>query len=183
LGLDYIDQYLLHAPLGGKVLECYDLLLEYQRNGKIKTVGVSNFGVKHLEAIKHSGRPLPQVNQIELHPWCTNEDIVKWCRENNVALVAYCPLARTQYFNDSLLNELCKKYNKTQSQILVRWSLQMGFIPIPKTSKINRLIENANVFDFEIDPSDMARMRELGKEKKNVDWDPTISFGGFGPTH
>jgi len=87
MDIGYIDQYLLHCPQGGKVLECYDVLLEYQKRGLIKTVGVSNFGVTHLEAMKNSGRPLPQVNQIELHPWCTSEDVVTWCRNNNVVLV------------------------------------------------------------------------------------------------
>ena len=94
MNTDYIDQYLLHAPQGGKVLECYDVFLEYQSKGIIKSVGVSNFGVKHLEALKNSGRPLPQVNQIELHPWCTNQDIVKWCRDHNVAVVGYSPLSK-----------------------------------------------------------------------------------------
>ena len=69
MNIGYIDQYLLHCPQGGNVLECYDVLLEYQKKGLIKTVGVSNFGVAHLEALKNSGRPLPQTNQIELHPW------------------------------------------------------------------------------------------------------------------
>ena len=81
MDIGYIDQYLIHAPHGGHVLECYDVLLDYKKRGLIKSVGVSNFGVNHLDAIKNSGRPLPDVNQIEMHPWCTNEPIVNWCKE------------------------------------------------------------------------------------------------------
>jgi diketogulonate reductase-like aldo/keto reductase len=145
---DYIDQYLLHAPQGGKVLECYDVLLDYQKKGIIKTVGVSNFGVSHLEALKNSGRPLPQANQIELHPWCTNEDIVKWCNDHNVAVVGYSPLAQGKFLDDPFLIELSKKYNKSPGQILIRWALEKGFHTIPKSTKQERIVENANVFDL-----------------------------------
>jgi diketogulonate reductase-like aldo/keto reductase len=127
MDIGYIDQYLLHCPQGGKVLECYEVLLEYQKKGLIKTVGVSNFGIKHLEAIKNSGRPLPQVNQIELHPWCTNEDVVTWCKNNNIHIVGYAPLAEGKKLDHPYVIELSKKYNKTPAQILIRWSLQKGY--------------------------------------------------------
>ena len=181
----YIDQYLLHCPQGGQVLEAYDVLLEYQEKGLIKTVGVSNFGVKHLEALKNSGRPLPQVNQIELHPWCTNEDIVKWCFDNGVAVVGYSPLAQTQRLNHPFVLELAKKYNKTPAQILIRWSLQKGFVTIPKSTKPNRIDENSNVFDFSLAKEDVEKFDSFGRAKKeNVCWDPTNNDieKEFGPT-
>lgn len=121
MNIGYIDQYLLHCPQGGKVLECYDVFLEYQQKGLIKTVGVSNFGVKHLEAMKSSGRPLPQVNQIEIHPWCTQEEIVKWCKQNGVIVVGYSPLAKNQRIDDPIVKEVAKKYNRTPAQILIRY--------------------------------------------------------------
>ncbi len=175
MNIGYIDQYLLHAPLGGKVLECYDVLLEYQQKGLLKTVGVSNFGVKHLEAMKNSGRPLPQANQIELHPWCTNEDIVAWCRANGVAVVGYSPLARNPAkLKDPLVVELATKYKKTPAQVLIRWSLQQGYVTIPKSSKMSRIDENANVFDFSLAQEDMDRLTAIGKTVKEcTGWDPT----------
>ena len=181
---DYIDQYLLHCPQGGKVLECYDVLLDYQKKGIIKSVGVSNFGVKHLEALKNSGRPLPQVNQIELHPWCTNEDIVKWCRDHNVAVVGYSPLAQGKYLDEPYLIELSKKYKKSTGQILIRWSLQKGFVTIPKSTKPERILENSNVFEFSLAKEEVEMLDSFGKIKKNVCWDPTNNdlATEFGPT-
>jgi len=185
MDIGYIDQYLLHCPQGGHVLECYDVLLEYQKKGLIKTVGVSNFGVGHLEAIKNSGRPLPQVNQIELHPWCHQESIVNWCRENGVALVGYAPLAQNQRLGEPLIVELAQKYNKTPAQILIRWSLQKGFVTIPKSTKPSRIDENSNVFDFNLSDEDMKRIYEGGSpDSGRVCWDPTNNDmeKEFGPT-
>lgn len=182
LGLAYIDQYLLHAPQGGRVLECYDALLEFVKDGSLKSLGVSNFGVHHLKALKQAGRPLPATNQIELHPWCTNQPIVDWCRANNVAIVAYCPLARMAYKNDPVLVDICKKHGKEPAQVMIRWSLQKGYVCIPKSADTGRIDSNANVFDFALDDTDMSRLGELGSVKKNVDWDPTVwRFDQFGP--
>lgn len=184
MNIGYIDQYLLHAPQGGAVLECYDTLLEYQKKGLIKTVGVSNFGVKHLEALKKSGRPLPQTNQVELHPWCTREDICNWCRENGVQIVGYSPLVRTKKNDDPIVLKMADKYKKTPSQILVRYSLQKGWVTIPKSSKTERINENANVFDFELDKADMEAFDHIGRTKPEiVCWDPTVNDiqTNFGP--
>ena len=183
MNFTYIDQYLLHAPQGGKVLECYDVFIDYQKKGIIKSVGVSNFGVKHLEALKNSGRPLPQVNQIELHPWCTNEDIVKWCRDHNVAVVGYSPLSKGGKLSHPFPAELGKKYNKSPAQILLRWSLQKGFVTIPKSSDPRRIEENAKVFDFSLTNEEMEKFDDMGKKHKdNCTWDPTKnSLSEFGP--
>jgi methylglyoxal/glyoxal reductase len=183
LGVDYIDQYLLHAPQGGKVLECYDALLELQKQGILKTVGVSNFGVQHLEVIKNSSRPLPAVNQIELHPWCTNEDIVKYCQRNNIAVVGYSPLAKGEKLSDPYVLGLAKKYNKTSAQILIRWSLEKGFITIPKSQHEERIMENSNVFDFELTLEEIEKFDSFGRREKIITgWDPTINpMDKFGP--
>jgi diketogulonate reductase-like aldo/keto reductase len=179
----YIDQYLLHAPQGGKVLECYDALLELQQQGLIKTVGVSNFGVKHLEALKNSGRPLPAVNQIELHPWCTNEDIVEYCRNNNITVVGFSPLTKGRMLDDKQLKEISKSYDKSPAQILIRWSIQKGFVTIPKSIRPECITENANVFDFCLTVDDMNMLDSFGRKEKIVTgWDPTNNeMAEFGP--
>lgn len=185
MNIGYIDQYLLHCPQGGKVLECYDVMLEYQKKGLIKTVGVSNFGVGHLEAMKNSGRPLPQVNQIELHPWCTQEEIVRWCRANDVVVVGYSPLAKNERLREPIVVEMAKRYGKSAAQILIRYSVQKGFVTIPKSIKPSRIEENASVFDFRLSEADMEKFDEIGRRgREGCTWDPTNNdiATEFGPT-
>ena len=139
-----------------------------------KSVGVSNFGVDHLEAMKNSGRPLPQVNQIELHPWCTQEPIVEWCNRHGVQLVGYSPLAQANRLEEPLVKQLAAKYAKTPAQILIRYSLQKGWVTIPKSTKPHRIDENANVFDFSLAKDELDKFDEIGRQGRHgVCWNPT----------
>lgn len=136
-GLDYMDLYLLHAPYGGKEnrLGAWKALVEAVEVGKVRSIGVSNYGVHHLEELeewmketetkegKGKGGVL-SVNQVELHPWLARQDIVDWCEARGVVLEAYCPLVRATKMEDPLLGKLSKKYGKTPGQILLRWGLQ-----------------------------------------------------------
>ncbi|CAF1405944.1 unnamed protein product [Didymodactylos carnosus] len=169
----------------GHVLEAYDTMLELQKQGRIRSVGVSNFGIQHLEAIRNSGRPLPSVNQIELHPWMQNVPIVNYCRQHGIALMAYSPLAKASVLNDPYLQRFASKYRRSPAQILLRWSLQNGFIAIPKTSHIHRLEENLNIFDFHLSDKDMARLSEYGRARsRGTGWDPTQNdWSQFGPVY
>ena len=126
---------------------------------------------------------MPSVNQIELHPWCTNEEIVKYCRDNNIGVVGYSPLTKGHKLNDPYLVEVAKKHNKSPAQILIKWSLQKGFVTIPKSSKCERIAENANVFDFSLSEEEMDKFDSFGKKQKLVfAWDPTKnSMKEFGP--
>ena len=180
---DYIDLYLIHAPQGGHVLEVYREMVALQKEGKIRSIGVSNFGVQHLEWLKQAGF-VPAVNQIELHPWWPNEDIVDYCRTNNIAIMGYSPLGKGHYLNDPYLINLSGKYGKTPAQILIRWSIQNGFITIPKTtSGVERLKENIDVFDFALSNEDMKGLADYGRKNlQNTGWDPTKnSKEKFGP--
>jgi diketogulonate reductase-like aldo/keto reductase len=183
LGTNYIDLYLIHAPQGGHVLEVYKEMVHLQKQGKIRSVGVSNFGVQHLEWLKQAGF-VPAVNQIELHPWWPNEDVVDYCRTNNIAIMGYSPLGKGHFLNDPYLIKLSERYGKTPAQILIRWSIQNGFITIPKTtSGIERLKENMNVFDFALSNEDMKGLADYGrKNPQNTGWDPTKNNQDeFGP--
>lgn len=137
-GFDYIDLFLIHTPMGGKQgrLGAWKALVEGVEAGKIRSIGVSNFGVHHLDELEEYIKSTDEkegkgkggvisVNQIELHPWLGHTDIVDWCKKRGVLLEAFCPLVRAQKTNDPLLVPLAKKYGKTTSQILLRWSLQM----------------------------------------------------------
>ncbi|CAF1530563.1 unnamed protein product, partial [Adineta steineri] len=183
LATDYVDLYLLHAPQGGHVIEVYKEIVKLQKEGKIRSIGVSNFGVEHLEWLKQAGF-VPAVNQIELHPWWQNEDIVNYCRTNNIAIEGYSPLGKSRFLDDPYLIKLSQKYNKTPAQILIRWSLQNGFITIPKTtSGIERLKENMDVFDFKLSDEDMKDIADYGKKNpQNTGWEPTKNGKDkFGP--
>jgi diketogulonate reductase-like aldo/keto reductase len=136
-GLGYIDLYLTHSPFGGPETRkgSWLAMVEAKRDGKIRSMGVSNYGVHHLEETeayiaeleakfgKGNGGEI-SVGQWELHPWLGRPDIVEWCRKRNVVIEAYCPLIRGQRFGEPILQPLVKKYNKSAAQILLRWSLQ-----------------------------------------------------------
>ncbi|KAF2644542.1 Aldo/keto reductase [Massarina eburnea CBS 473.64] len=185
-GFDYIDLYLLHSPYGGKEgrIGAWKALVEGVEAGKIRSIGVSNYGVHHLDELqayinstdekegKGKGGVL-SVNQVELHPWLARKDIVDWCKQKGVILQAYCPIVRATKNNDPLLVPLAKKYGKTTSQVLLRWSLQMGFVPLPKSVTKSRIEENAQLYDFELTEEEMKKL-DTGVYEPCA-WDPTVS--------
>ncbi|KAK3577122.1 hypothetical protein CHS0354_037450 [Potamilus streckersoni] len=172
LGLDYVDMYLIHSPNGNKIVETYKTMLDLKGQGLIRSVGVSNFGVQHLKGLEEAGLPLPSVNQIELHPWQRKEDIVAYCRQKGIHLMAYSPLAKGHRFGDKNLVKLAQKYNKTEAQVLIRWCVQHGFIVIPKSANPKRIEENAKVFDWSISEEDMKLLNSL--PEKSCTWNPCV---------
>lgn len=171
--IGYFDLYLIHAPQGGRVKECYEALLDLKSKGLIKSVGVSNFGVEHLKALKSHGLPLPSCNQIELHPWQQKGDIVDYCRRQGIALTAYSPLTKGQRINDPTVSKIATQVGKSNAQVLIRWALQSNFITIPKSSNKQRILENCQVFDWALSESDMQVLNELGNKPWSCTWDPT----------
>ncbi|WPH01775.1 Hypothetical protein R9X50_00462800 [Acrodontium crateriforme] len=182
-GLDYIDLYLLHAPYGGKEgrLGAWKALVEAVQEGKVRSIGVSNYGVHHLDELENWQKEQPDskaagvlsVNQVELHPWLARKDIVEWCNKRNVVLEAYSPLVRNTRADDPLLAPLMKKYNKSAAQILLRWGLQKGFVILPKSVTPSRIEENRDIFDFELTDDDMKGL-DTGKYEPCA-WDPTTA--------
>lgn len=174
-GLGYIDLFLLHSPYGGKKarLDCWKAVEDAIEDGEIKIGGVSNYGVKHLqELIASKPRIMPAVNQIEVHPFNTRTDITTFCAENDIIVEAYAPLARALRMKHPVIVSLSKKYSCTPGQLLIRWSLQHGYVPLPKSVKRDRIIENGDVEGFEINDEDMKTMDGLD-EYLVTDWDPT----------
>lgn len=174
-GFDYIDLFLIHDPLSGPVkrIETYKALLEAKDKGKIRSVGVSNYGVHHLEEIRKAGLETPAVNQIELHPWCQQKDIVAYCEKNEIVVQAYCPLVRGQKLGHPVLEELSKKHNTSGAQVLIRWSLQKGYVPLPKSTHEERIASNADVYGFELSGDDMAALDALDEGSKGgISWNP-----------
>ncbi|OJK03135.1 hypothetical protein ASPACDRAFT_1886147 [Aspergillus aculeatus ATCC 16872] len=175
--LGYIDLMLLHAPYGGKEgrLGAWRALVEAQKTGKIRSIGVSNYGIRHLEELEHYiqtsgvGGQI-SVGQYEIHPWCAREDIVAWLKQRDIVVEAYSPLVQAKRMDEPMLQSLARKYKKTPAQILVRWSLQKGYVPLPKSVTESRIRENTQVFDFELTQEDMRRLQT--DEHAPVCWDP-----------
>jgi len=172
---NYVDLFLIHDPLSGPVkrLETYKALLESRDKGKIRSVGVSNFGVKHLEQIREAGFEAPTVNQVELHPWCQQKDIAEYCKKNGIVVQAYCPLVRGNKWEDPVLVGLTKKHNTSAAQVLIRWSLQKGYVPLPKSTHEERIVANADVYSFELSGDDMASLDALDQGADGaISWNP-----------
>ncbi|MCJ1449673.1 hypothetical protein MMC28_000001 [Mycoblastus sanguinarius] len=144
--LEYIDLYLIHAPYGGPTARtgAWRALVEAQQAGLIRSIGVSNYGVHHLNELEAYIQKLEaqhgkgkggeiSVGQWELHPWLARPDIVDWCQQRGVVCEAYCPIIRGQRFGEERLRKIVERTGKTPAQVLLRWSLQKGFVPLPKS--------------------------------------------------
>ncbi|KAI4271983.1 MAG: hypothetical protein L6R38_006726 [Xanthoria sp. 2 TBL-2021] len=173
-GLGYIDLFLLHSPYGGKAvrLASWKAVEDAIADGEVKTGGVSNFGVKHLQELFASEpRILPAVNQIEVHPFNTRTEITSFCRQHDIVVEAYAPLVRALRMKHPVISSLSERYSCTPAQLLVRWSLQHGYVPLPKSATKDRIIKNGEVSGFVIDAKDMEKLDGLD-EYLLTDWDP-----------
>jgi diketogulonate reductase-like aldo/keto reductase len=186
-GLDYIDLMLIHAPYGGREARkgTWKALVEAKEEGKIRSIGVSNYGVRHLDEMEGYIKELEEergkgkggvidVGQWEIHPWLPRRDIVQWCEKRGIVVQAYSPLVRGTRLDDPLLQPLVKKYGKTAAQVLLRWSLQKGFVPLPKSVTLSRIEQNADLFDFELTAEEMKSLET--SEYSPCAWDPTVEF-------
>ncbi|RAL01824.1 aldo/keto reductase family protein [Aspergillus ibericus CBS 121593] len=177
---EYFDLILLHAPYGGKDarLGSWKALVEAQKAGKTRSIGVSNYGVHHLEEleeyIRTGGGGQIDVGQYELHPWLDRSEIVQWLQSRNIVVQAYSPLAHGTRLGERVLQELGKKYGKSPAQIMIRWGLQKGFVPLPKSVTPSRIQENADVFDFALSDEEMKSLHT--GEYSPTDWDPTVDY-------
>ena len=186
-GLEYIDLYLIHAPFGGAEARkgTWRALLEAQKAGRIRSLGVSNYGVHHLEELSDYISSLEaksgpgaggviSVNQCEVHPWLPRPDIVSWCQQRGIVMEAYCPIVRGQRFQDESVQKLVQKYEgTTPAQILLRWSLQRGLVPLVKSENPGRVEENSGIFGWEMSDEDVKALDSGGYEP--CSWDPTVS--------
>ncbi|KAJ5958548.1 Aldo/keto reductase subgroup [Penicillium vulpinum] len=155
----YVDLFLIHSSSSGsagrKLL--WQALEKLYAEGKARSIGVSNFGVGHIEEMRSYAQVFPpHVNQIELHPWCQQRVIDEYCKNNGIIVEAYSPIVRNYKANDPVLVEVAKKYGKSTQQILIRYALQKGWVPLPKTDTPERIVANADVFSFDISADDMA---------------------------
>lgn len=163
LGLEQLDLFLIHWPIPSqdKYAEAWKVLVELQQQGRIRSIGVSNFNEDHLERIIGETGVTPAVNQIELHPAFQQRDKRDYHRRHNILIESWSPLGSGRALNDPTLRKIADKHGRTIAQTIIRWHLQQGLIVIPKSTHKERIEENFAVFDFELDAEDMATIAGL----------------------
>jgi diketogulonate reductase-like aldo/keto reductase len=171
LALDYMDLYLIHWPKEQHRKETWKALESLYDQGVVKSIGVSNYYQKHLEELFVYAHVCPAINQIELSPFCYLPAELDFCKHNNIQLEGYAPVVRGQKKDHPVLVDIARKYGKSTYQILIRWVIEQGAVTIPKSIHPERMIENAEVFDFALDADDLARMAVL-YDNTRVAWDP-----------
>ena len=180
---DYVDLYLIHSPHAkNKRLEQWETLLTQQEQDKIKNIGVSNWGINHIEELNDKGYPLPSANQIEIHPWSQKPELVSYLKENDIDIIAYSslvPLSTWRHKDgenslktdemykdgndlESPFKKMASKYDVTEAQVLLKWALQLGYAILPKSIQIDRMQENFEL-DFRIDEEDMNLIEQLDR--------------------
>ncbi|MFB4325715.1 aldo/keto reductase [Paenibacillus lautus] len=165
LGLDIVDLYLVHWPGKDKYLETWKALIHLQKEGLVRSIGVSNFQIRHLQHIIEDTGVVPVVNQVELHPLLSQKELLGYARENHIVLEAWSPLMQGN-LDQPALAKIAEKYGKTTAQVILRWDIQNGVIVIPKSIKDHRIRENAGIFDFELSAEDMAAIDGLNQNKR-----------------
>lgn len=180
LNVDHIDLYLIHWPANAKNYdnwqhanaESWRAMEELQAEGKIKSIGVSNFFQEHLEALFKTAKVIPAVNQIEFHPGYWQKELTEYCQSKNITVESWSPLARGKVFDNQILKDIAKAHQKSVSQICLRWITQHNVIIIPKSNSPERIEENINIFDFELSEDEMKQINNL----------PKMGFSGEHPT-
>jgi diketogulonate reductase-like aldo/keto reductase len=178
LGLEYLDLYLIHWPGKTKFKETWKALEKLYKDGRVRAIGVSNFKIHHLEELLKDAEIKPMVNQVEYHPHLTQKDLKAFCGQEGIQLEAWSPLKQGQLLTEPIIQEIANKYGKTAAQVILRWDLQTEVVTIPKSIKEQRIIENANIFDFELTEDDMKKIDGLNKEER-VGPDPDVMTNGF----
>lgn len=164
----YVDLYLIHWPVPGCYLATWKELETLYQKGAARSIGVSNFEIRHLEELASISEITPAVNQIEFHPYCYQKNLVEYCHAKGIAVQAYAPLARGAYLDDDVICILATKYGKTPAQIGLRWIIQKGVAVVPKSVHEERIISNSEIFDFVLEDEDMDAIDQLNKNFRSA---------------
>lgn len=172
LQTDYVDLLLLHFPVTVLRKKAWKALEEIQASGGAKNIGVSNYTVRHLEDMKKYASVMPSINQVELHVFLQQPELVEYCRKNNIQLEAYSPLAHGKVMDDPVIEQIAQKHGKSYAQIMLRWCIEQNFVVLVKSITPSRVIENLNIFDFELDQDDKTAIKGLERDLRTC-WNPT----------
>jgi diketogulonate reductase-like aldo/keto reductase len=171
LQTEYVDLLLLHFPVTILRKKAWLALEEIHTAGSAKSIGVSNYTIRHLEEMQSYAKIMPAVNQVELHVFLQQPELVKYYHDNGVAVEAYSPLAHGHGLDDPVIAGIAKKYGKSPAQIMLRWLVEQDFVVIPKSVTPERIRENTQVFDFELDQDDLQALKTLDRDMRTC-WSP-----------
>jgi 2,5-diketo-D-gluconate reductase A len=167
LGFDHVDLFLIHWPLptlyDGDFVSTWKTLEEFKADGRARSIGVSNFEIDHLERLAAEADVVPAVNQIELHPYLLNEEVRSYDESHGIATEAWSPLKQGEVLHDPVIAEIAEKVERTPAQVVLRWQIQRGNIIFPKSVTPERIRENFELFDFELEPGDVERIDSLDR--------------------
>lgn len=166
LGLDYADLYLVHWPIRAKYKDTWRAIEKLYADGKVRAIGVSNFQINHLEDLLADATVKPMVNQVELHPLLNQLELREYCKAQGIQIEAWAPLAQGHLLDNEVLADIAARHNKTLPQVILRWDLQNGIVTIPKSVKEERIIANADIFDFELSEEEISRINGLNRDQR-----------------
>lgn len=177
LGMDYVDLYLKHWPVPGLRGDTWKALIELRKMGKTRSIGVSNYMIRHLDELLSQSDVTPAVDQVEISPFMQRRELTAYCREKGMVVESYSTLGRGQRVNDERLAAIGKPYGKTPAQVALRWALQSDLVVIPKSVHKERIYENAAIFDFELSDADMEKIAGFDENASVLppSWDPETS--------
>ncbi len=170
LGLEYVDLFLIHWPLptlfGGDFVSTWLTLIEFKQDGRARSIGVSNFQAHHIDRLLAETDVVPAVNQIEIHPYLTQDPLRRYDTEHGIATEAWSPIAQGKVLDDPVIGSVAEKVSRTPAQVVLRWHIQRGDIVFPKSVTPSRVRENFELFDFELDEADMAAITGLNRDER-----------------
>lgn len=172
LKTDYVDLLLLHFPVSGTRQRAWELLEGLHLSGRARSIGVSNYTVKHLEQLLATCKIKPAVNQVEIHVFLQQPELITFCKKHGIVVEAYSPLAHGHGINDPVISAIANEKGKSNAQIMIRWCVQQGLVTLPKSTHPDRISQNADVFSFELDGDDMGLLAGLERGLRTC-WDPT----------
>ena len=171
LQTDYVDLLLLHFPVPLLRKKSWLALEEIQATGTAKSIGVSNYMIRHLEEMQSYAKVMPVVNQVELHVFLQQPELIKYCQDRNIVVEAYCPLARAHDMSNPVVASIARKHNRTYAQVMLRWLVEQDLVVLPKSVTPSRIRENFDIFDFQLDKTDHAAITKLNRDLR-VSWSP-----------
>jgi methylglyoxal/glyoxal reductase len=166
LGLEYLDLYLIHWPVAEKYNDTWKALEKLYKDGRVRAIGVSNFHIHHLKDLMANAEIKPMVNQVEYHPHLAQTELLEFCKAEGIQMEAWSPLKQGELLSEPTIREIADKHGKSPAQVILRWDLQNGVVTIPKSIKEHRIIENADIFNFELSAEDMDRLNSLNKNER-----------------
>jgi 2,5-diketo-D-gluconate reductase A len=171
LQTDYIDLLLLHFPVPLLRKKAWVTLEEIQTAGMAHSIGVSNYTIRHLNELQTYAHQLPAVNQVELHVFLQQPELIQHCRENSITVEGYSPLAHGRMMVDPVVQSIAAKHSKSYAQIMLRWLIEQDVVILPKSVTVSRIKENIAVFDFSLDKEDLAALKDLNRNLRTC-WSP-----------